>query len=361
MKLMIQYFVLWLIALLSASLVRAEITYTTNLTYLVREIGGRVDWCDKKNLLVVDLGGTKDLYTQIWTMDLNGKNQTCLTTNRSVFLEKHNGNPAWHPSGDYIVFQAQNPKIGKLFAGSWLHKVITSPGAGVQNDIWIMRADASLAWKVTEVTGDGGVLHPHFSPDGSKLIWAEMTKPTPGPTGTWVMKMGDFTPEKNSIISNITTLTPGDFLWYETHSFSPDNASFLFTGMRAGGDARDFDIYRYDLQTKKVTQLTDPSLKHWDEHAHFTPDGKQIIWMSSMDQGQKPSEINQFKVKIDYWIMNADGSNKKRLTFFNTPDKEERILAADFTITADGKYLIGYIQDPGVARKPGSIVRLELR
>lgn len=355
-----RFLALWMMALLNANALRAEITYTTNLTYVVREIGGRSDWSDKKNLLVVDKGGERDLYSQIWIMDRDGGNQRCLTANKKVFLEKHNGNPAWHPSGEYIVFQAQNPKIGRILSGSLIHKILTSPGAGVQNDIWIMKADGSQAWQITEVTGDGGVLHPHFSPDGTKLIWAEMTKPSPAPTGTWVIKIGDFTPKKNTMVSNIETLTPGNFLWYETHSFSPDNSSFLFTGMPKGGNAVDFDIYSYDLKTKKVTELTDPSLKQWDEHAHYTPDGKQIIWMSSMDQGQREGEINQIKVKTDYWIMDADGKNKKRITFFNAPEKE-RVIAADLTITGDGKYLFGYIQDPGTARKPGSIIRLELK
>jgi Tol biopolymer transport system component len=319
-----------------------------------------VDWSDKKNLLVVDKGGTKDLYSQTWIMDRDGGNERCITSNRNIFLEGHNGNPAWHPSGEFIVFQAQNPKIGKILSGSKLHKILTSPGAGMQNDIWIMKADGSQAWKITAVTSDGGVLHPHFSPDGTKLIWAEGISSKPVWMGTWVMRMADFSTKNPSQVSNIQTLTPGNFQWYETHGFSPDGSAFLFSAMPKGGDAKDFDIYLYDLKSKQYTELTDPKLKQWDEHAHFTPDGKQIIWMSSMDQGLELDEINQFKVKTDYWIMNRDGSNKKRITFFNEP-KKERVIAADFAITGDGKYLFGYIQDPGVAEKPGSIIRLELR
>lgn len=81
--------------------------------------------------------------------------------------------------------------------------------------------------------------------------------------------------------------------------------------MPSHGLCADFDIYTYDLNSKALTCLTDPKLRQWDEHAHFTPDGKQIVWMSSMGSPQAPAKLNQITVKTDFWIMNADGTNKR--------------------------------------------------
>lgn len=298
-------------------------------------------------------------------MDPDGRNLKCLTCDHPHLPNKHHGNPAWHPSGKYIAFQAVDPGLATAMGKTTLHKIYTNPGSGVQNNIWVVSRDARRVWQITRLGKDEGVLHPHFSPDGSKVIWAQRVD-NEALIGRWVMKLASFHETGNDVSVNvIDTLTPGKMLFYETHGFSPDGASILFTGMPAGGGGADFDIYTYNLQTSVMRQLTDAKLKQWDEHAHFTPDGKQIVWMSSMGSPQPPSRLNQVHLKTDYWIMNADGSGKKQLTFFNHPAPGDppkgRVIAADLSISRDGKYLFGYVQDPGTVVKPGSIIRLNLR
>jgi hypothetical protein len=60
-----------------------------------------------------------------------------------------------------------------------------------------------------------------------------------------------------------------------------------------------------------------------------------------------PQTIQQYKVKTDYWIMDRNGENKKRLTCFNDPQSEYYVpgggAAADCDWLADGKSLIGYL------------------
>ena len=99
--------------------------------------------------------------------------------------ERHNGTAEWHPSGDYIVFTPEKPDHfgDSLFA---------EPGLGVYNDLWLMSADGSQFWQVTDGPKDAnhGALHPHFSEDGTRLSWSEMhygSKPgePTGPFGFW--------------------------------------------------------------------------------------------------------------------------------------------------------------------------------
>jgi len=69
--------------------------------------------------------------------------------------------------------------------------------------------------------------------------------------------------------------------------------------------------------------------KDWDEHAHYSPDGKQIAWMSSrgftIDYGTKGDERLAWNVdmsdaearlKTELWVINTDGSNPKAIKAF---------------------------------------------
>jgi Tol biopolymer transport system component len=51
----------------------------------------------------------------------------------------------------------------------------------------------------------------------------------------------------------------------------------------------------------------------------------------------------------DYWIMDADGKNQRRLTYFNEPGHDESIqspsgaVAADFAWSPDGRQIAAYV------------------
>ncbi len=355
------------IAALIISIGASAPAFAEEARYLLHGDGGRVDWSETKQMLVLDRIGAKG-FARIWTMDKTGNNLRCLSCDSAALPEEHHGNPAWHPSGKYIVFQVTDPKVAnRAMSKTKLYRLYTSPGAGTNNNIWIMTSDGKRVWQITKIKKSEGVLHPHFSPDGSKLLWAQRLNNEKG-IGRWAIKLADFSDQSGEVVvSNITTLTPGNMLWYETHGFAPGGDSIIFTGMPTvgkGANGADFDIYTYNIKTTELKCLTDKSLKQWDEHAHFTPDGKRIVWMSSMGNPQPAWRLNQFSVKTDFWIMNADGTNKQQISFFNAPtgkrSKHKRVIASDLSISGDSGLLYGYIQDPGTMTRPGSVVRLLL-
>jgi len=104
------------------------------------------------------------------------------------------------------------------------------------------------------------------------------------------------------------------------------------------------DIFSGDCSKAQI--LTDGSIDQWDEHAHISPDGSKIVWMSSMGIDQ---EVEQFKFKSDLWIMNADGSNKQRLTYFNDPGASEYvsggIVVSDSSWNREGNKLVVFLID----------------
>lgn len=326
------------------------------VTVLVKNKGGRVDW-GPTGLIAFDQQGD-DQWFDVWTMKPDGSEKKCLTCSGS-HPKLHNGNPAWHPSGNFIVFQSLDERIPQPFWGE-IYKLYTGPGAGVNNNIWIMAGDGSKAWRMTDLGKGKGVLHPHFSPDGNWLVWAELTNPKPSPTGTWVIKRAAFSEENGKPrLNNIETLTPGKLQFYETHSFTPDGQSLLFSGMKFDGDDNGFDIYKYTFVDQKLEILTEEKKGEWDEHAQVSPDGSKIVWMSSMGVSQK-HRTNGLLVRTDYWMMNADGSDKKRFTWFNEKGAAQylpgHIISADISWSPDGKQLVAYVEDNPKAKSPGDIV-----
>jgi Tol biopolymer transport system component len=248
----------------------------------LKESGGRLDW-SPKNVIAFDQLGA-DSYFDVFTMNPDGSNERCLTCNRPELPNRHMGNPAWHPSGDYIVFQVQkadapvNP-ILDYFA---------NPGAGVNNDLWVMDSGATRFWRLTNVElFNGGVLHPHFSTQGDKLLWSQRVSAQGGPTGEWSLKVADFRISSGTPrIENIRTFQPGvQHRFYESHGFTPDGRKILFSGnLEAGQSESGGDIYTLDLDSGALTNLTNTPAD-WDEHAQISPRGGWIAWMSSSGPG----------------------------------------------------------------------------
>jgi hypothetical protein len=185
-----------------------------------------------------------------------------------------------------------------------------------------MNSTGSQFWKVTHVESNRGVLHPHFSPDGTRLLWTEIINLELDGIGYWTIMLADFVMDEDGpSLENIQTFRPHNLQLYEVHGFSPHGESILFSGIAAGGFFYDMEIYFMDLTTHTVHQLT--TNDEWDEHAHFTADGSHIVWVSSEDvpqpKGTTLEDIIQHPPKLEYWIMNTDGTQKKRLSYFNDP------------------------------------------
>jgi len=309
---------------------------------VIEEDGGRVDWLHSdSNLIAFDRKGA-DGYYNIWIMNTDGSGQKCLTCNNPD-LPLHNGNPAWHASGEYIVFQGQDSTLTIPKYEKWA----THPGGGINSNLWMVNKDGTKFWKLTKIKDRMGVLHPHFSYDGTKILWAERVGVEPFFWGQWAIKIADFNIINGEPkISNLREIRPGDMGLYETHGFSPDNKKITFSASKRGSPSQGFDEFIYDLTTGELTSLTN-SPDEWDEFVQFSPDGKKIVWISSIDIPQKRDKKGKViggEVKFDYWIADSDGSNREKLTHFNTPGYSEYVPSgtapADYSWGVDSKSII---------------------
>jgi Tol biopolymer transport system component len=106
--------------------------------------------------------------------------------------------------------------------------------------------------------------------------------------------------------------------------FTTDEASWISLDVSPDGKTIAFDIlgdlYTIPVAGGKATRIT--SGAGWDQQPRYSPDGKQIVFVSDRN-GSK-----------NIWIANADGSKAKIIT------KSERINFASPIWTTDGQYVI---------------------
>ncbi|MFD0837288.1 hypothetical protein ACFQ0I_16025 [Mariniflexile aquimaris] len=331
--------------------VKSERSLAKNITILKSD-GGRVAWSPDGKTIYLDRKDSKR-YFDIYKMNPDGSNETCLTCNTNDAVPSgHNGQPAIHPNGELLVFQAQK----KEHVGNPGRDKAAEPGLGRYHDLWLLNLKTNHFYQLTnlEDAHNTGILHPHFSKDGKKLTWSQMYN---SEKNYWTLKMADFTVDNlgKPHLSNIETFAPGGEGFYENHGLSSDGKTIIFTGnFELTSNPFSFfkqKIYTYAFETKKLVAL---ATERYNESAEYSPIGNKIVWFTSVGNNNRGT---------DYWSMNYDGSGKKRITDFNNPKissfKGKVITAADKSFSPDGKYMVAYLQT-NLISQDGMTVLIEL-
>ena len=142
----------------------------------------------------------------------------------------------------------------------------------------------------------------------------------------------------------------------KTTGFSSDGTRLIFSSNFEAKKRVEGHIYAMDLKTKVLNRLTTEA---YSEHALYSPDGRHIAWMSTA--GNRGGGT-------DYWLMDSDGSNKRRLTYFNKKGRSEyvgrRVIVADLSWRPNGTAFAGYYGEGGPLEsktRPTKIILVELR
>jgi hypothetical protein len=330
--------------------------------YKILEEGKSVDWSPVHDLILSSRPMPDEegyLYYDVISFEPDGSDIKCLTCDHPDLPNRHQGNPAWHPSGDWIIFTAEK-KTAFLQKDPFGDEIYSIPGKGLFHDLYVMDSQGTKFFKVHEVSDRlldlQGLVHPQFSHSGDRVIWAQREGGDPEEEahnwGVWSIYMADFSVEGGiPQLTNIHSCQPGEQAqFYETHGFSADDTQILYSANQLQDQPpTGMDVYLMDISNGSCTdpvRLT-TTLNDWDEHAHLSPDQSKIAWISSEGfDVQYPEGYSVWGkyLTTELWIMNADGTGKQRLTYFNSPDHDEftggRTIVADSAWSPDGSMLV---------------------
>ena len=331
---------------------------------VLAENGGRVSWY-KGGLSTHDKiaydGKTQtwgaDSRTDVYVMNANGSNKQCITCAMPEFEALYQailaqrqavgdtrlgfwlGQPEWHPDGIHVIIQVENLNS--------LHLIPNFMSFGVDNDLWILNVESKTASRIwTTSAPRNAALHPRFSDDGSKLIFArrlltDLTNVWDG----WSIMVADFdiTQPPANMISNAALIAPDGRGLYETTGFiGSSNTEFSYsftpyvnsTVLPYVAEGRITDV------NGSFSQLVVDFADAWDEKPRYSPSTNSIVVMSSaFDTVWMPAD-GPATLQTDLYLGTA-GGRFDRLSFFNDLDRySTRVLVTDHEWNRAGDKLI---------------------
>jgi len=318
---------------------------------ILQQPGARPHWAPDGRQLLYDRRG-RDGYADVLLTDLKGRTVN-LTSGKRGIGQKNNGNAVFHPSGDYIVLVSE---VSEHFGAR--NKIYGDPGLGLFSNLWAMNREGSKYWQLTDIpirkhlfgkTPVMGVVNPHFSQDGSKLMWTERYDGKSGGWGKWRIKMASFVvADGRPRLENERTVVVPKKGNYVTGMGFLDPDRLLVAGNLSGQHEWGMDQYVYDLRTGDLRNLTSTP-DYWEEGSAISPKSKRIVYMTNRDSRYELDRSNRNwstqPMERDYWLMTRDGEDKERLTYFNEPSAPEflggRTIVAACEFSPDGRYLAG--------------------
>jgi len=308
--------------------------------------GGRVDWCASTNLIAFDRVTGADT-SEVFVIRPDGTGERCITCNTPRLPKGIRGQPAWHPSGAFMVIQVQ----GKFYKGSRFEFV----SWGIHNDLWLIAADGSWAQRLVEAKYLGASLHPHFSDDGDRLFWTvrqstgkkirqRLFHKTPGkenPWDGWHLAIADFKRDASgkAKLTDRVDLYRGKGGFFESHALRGDVIWFSHT---KGGRPLVDDIYRARQDgTQRVNVTKSPGT--WEEHGELSPNGAIITFNSSRGFDWKnPPDIAK-TLRLELWARQMSTGRIFRLTNFNKDlTGRTRVLTSDYAWGPNGREIAVY-------------------
>jgi TolB protein len=218
-----------------------------------------------------------------------------------------------------LTFEGENAEAYFSLDGKKLIFQSANKGDGC-DQIYSMNVDGSD--KKLLSNGEGKTTCAYFTPDKKSIVYASTYKADPkcppkpdfSKGYVWSLYPGFDIFRANLDGSNAKPLTTTDR--YDAEATIRPDGTIVFTSLRDG----DLDIYTMDKNGKKVKKLTNEL--GYDGGPFWSYDGKLIVYRAHHPQTEteKADYLALLKEnmirpsKLDLWVMNPDGSNKRRVT-----------------------------------------------
>jgi hypothetical protein len=163
---------------------------------------------------------------------------------------------------------------------------------------------------------DHALTHLAVSPDGSVVAWTERIA-APNVldgalmAGSYAFRVATFVDGDPPRFEDVRTYIPGEVAQGgEVDGVSPDGHTIAFYSTYRSSSLLATRIYTWDLRGRDIVEL---SLDSFSQAPRYTPDGKSLVYMSGSGADMFFGELQG----ADWWVVRADGTGRRRLTFMN--------------------------------------------
>ncbi|HEX3772338.1 MAG TPA: hypothetical protein VHV30_15785, partial [Polyangiaceae bacterium] len=279
--------------------------------------------------------------SQLHIANPDGTNVTCVTCGQPG----NNDGVRWRPGDPNTI----------IFISDRDHADATgNAGGGFGQELYAMRADGSQETRLTQSHIWATNYHFNWSPDGQHVVWGRTE------ARSWDVMVADFVDDSTGMHLANPRAVVHDTTWWETHGYTADNKYIITTNTRAGFQST--DIYAIELATGNRIRLTDNPA--WDEHAHLSPDGREMVWISGRWNPASVLRLNDGMLQptndwlwivpgIFFEFLNPPAGYTSELTIMDTDGNNTHQLTTDKQVCADsqwsfdGKKIIFRQSNPG--------------
>lgn len=311
------------------------------------EGGGRVDWSLQGDWLAYDKAGEDGRY-DVYITSTDLLSERCLTCDIYALRKDNAMNPVWHPSGERLIVQVQSHPKKLGFLADPLR--LLTPDRGVHSEFYDIDRKGSRFNLLTRFAASGAaVLDPHFAFDSDRLLWSERIKSRKGRYGAWQLRSARFQVDRNGIprLRKVTRhAAPTDALIVPQGYTTDDRGALVAANFEPGQSPDTLDLYRLRFDGGEPERLTH-SRNGADEYARLSPTGRHVAFTSNAGiRGVEPGQMVPADARRELWLMAADGSNKRRLTFFNDPTSDQSLghaYVGDLAWSPDGEQIAVHV------------------
>ncbi len=216
--------------------------------------------------------------------------------------------PAWSPDGQWIAHWHFDQR-DSLVMGLYLTNVAGTDSRQVVEGFALCPDWSPDGKQIAFFAAGGGICVVSVTGDSVRAISSvEGYFPSWSPDGQWIaFDTADLGAGRHFILACVRVdgtqervISPSDTGSWRNPDWSPDGRRILHTGWPRSASQ---ELYVLDLASGIESRLTADD--RYDADPAWSPDGSQIVWSSAPEQSRSAAEV---------WIMNADGTGRRRVT-----------------------------------------------